>query len=327
MKLNLSRGLILLGAALSATFLVVHFSTTESASPDEVDALALVGGTPVTESNFRHSWAKRPHASANLENRETLLEDLIERTALANAARKAGLADDPIVMEQIQNLLIGRLKEIQLKPKLAAVTVADEEITDYYEAHKNDQFTAPARTKVAVLWLNTRGQKPLAARYTPRLEKIRDQLTSKPDSVPVTAGFGDFAIANSEHRSTRYQGGNLGWIESGRPMNDFHTVVAEIADGLGKAGDVSAVTEHPAGLFLVRLIARQDQRTLAVANVREKIRSKLLRERRDAVEESFISDLTRSVKTERFPEKLLALEGLETKSPNRPALSPAISKN
>jgi len=159
-------------------------SEKETASTSDATTLAEVGSQAVTESDFRHAWDKRPPRKDSDETRGELLDHLIRRTALAEAARQAGLEDDPVVREQFENLLIGRLRETQLNPKLAAVSVTDDEVRSRFEQQEGARPGIPRKDRVAVLWFDSRGQQPLVDRYRPRLEQVRSQLESTPDLVP-----------------------------------------------------------------------------------------------------------------------------------------------
>jgi hypothetical protein len=85
--------------------------------------------------------------------------------------------------------------------------------------------------------VETRGQEPLVARYTPRLEKIRADFLSAPTSIENADGFGKLAIANSEDRRSRFKGGDLGWLQDGRPMDALRTIVHELAGQLREPGE------------------------------------------------------------------------------------------
>ena len=112
--------------------------------------LAVVDGAPITEDLFRLGWERRPGASDTPAARQALLEQMIQRSALAQAARHAGLDQDPLVIEQFESLLISRLKTVQLQPRLEAVRVSDAEIQSFYQTNRDAKFTEPEGVRVAV---------------------------------------------------------------------------------------------------------------------------------------------------------------------------------
>jgi len=275
-----------------------------------VSGLATVEGEAVSEQAFRDWWSKKTPLEDTPESRREMLDRLIERRALAEAARVAGLEDDPIVRIQIENVLIGRLRETQLAPKLVAVAISDEEVERYYADHREEEFMVPGSVRAAVLWFDTHGQQPMVARYTPRLEAIRSEMLKAAEPIPIAEGFGKLAISNTEHRASRYKGGDLDWIAEGRPASDFHAAVQVIASELTTPGELSPVTARPEGVFLVRLIEKKEAGSREFARVRAKIETKLLAARRAEIVSAFKAKMVAAIGIERFDARLLALGGL-----------------
>jgi hypothetical protein len=301
--------------AALALAVAVTLSGCSKEDATESNVLAEVDGQAITAATFEHWWQKSPREDSSA-SREALLEQLIEREALVQRARKAGLEQDSHVIEGFQSLLIARLKELELQPRIAAATVPEADVRAIYEAEKNERFKLPARVHLAVLWFETRGQAPLAARYQPRLEQVRTTLLANPESVPAATGFGSHSVRNTEHRSSRYKGGNLGWIESGSVQLDpFRRTVSEIGATLTEPGQLSEVTVRPEGIFLVRLIERQPERIRSFAEVRASIEQRLLAARRSDVQQQFHQQSQEDLTVERFPNNLSALSDLPTTSP------------
>ena len=320
------RTLRLAGGLASLLLLGACSDPEPSAKPDRSPGvLAVVGDTAIDEARFRHAWERRIPASDTAESRGEILDSLIRQSAFAEAARAAGLDRDPLVVEQVERLLVGRLREVQLAPMLAEVSVTDEEVREYFETHQAESFHLPGQVRSAVLWFDTRGQEPLMARYRPRLDEVRAAIADGSDAVPPASGFGAFALRNSEHRASRTKGGDLGWLQDGRPMDKLHAIVAELAAELALPGDLSPVTARPEGLFLVRLIDRRDPRPLDLAEVSGKIRQQLLRERREHTEERWTAEMLESCEIARRPERLEALRDLPVREREMPPFNPPAS--
>ena len=283
------------------------------------DVLAMVDGRAVTEHTFRYWWEKQPMVDTP-KTRQMLLDKLVGRSSLAAAARAAGLADDPVVAEQVESLLISRLKELELHPKIAAIEVSESDVAASYDSRKDARYTTPERSRFAVLWFATRGVEPLVDRYKPRLEQAREQTLSPPNGIPVVQGFGKLSIANSEHAPSRYKGGIIGWLESGPNMDPWSAAILEIAGELKAPGDLSKVVAREEGLFLVRLIQRQPARVRDLAEVREIIERELKTAQREAIEREFNERIQLTASVRRFPEHLASLSGLSTRA-SQPAKS------
>lgn len=276
--------------------------------------LAVVGEHTITEADFRRQWERRMAGSDSVAAREHLLEDMITRAAFMETARREGVDQDPEIAAEIERLMIARLRETKLLPQLQTLSVSEEALRAYYEARRETQFTEAARARVAVLWFDTQGQEPLVERFRPRLQAVRDQVAADAEAFPVATGFGDLAIAHSEHRVSRYRGGDTGWLsEQGDAFEGADAwagAVRHIASSLTGPGALSEVIERPEGLFLVRLIERQPSSPMAFDDVRDRIKKTILAERRKELEARFLSDALAKVEIHRDAAALAALSGL-----------------
>ena len=290
-----------------------------SAAAPAPEVLATVAGRNLTAADFRYWWENRHPGADTAAMRTEVLDRMIERTALAEAARQAGLDREPAIASQIDALLIARLQETRLQAQLDSLTVSDEDLQTRYEATKQSAFTQPESTRVAVLWFNTRSQAPLEARYRPRLEQARAQVAQDAAAYPVDAGFGPLAIGNTEHRASRLNGGDLGWLDAGPSADPFRTTVMEVAASLKQAGEVSEVVTAPSGLFLVRLLDRRAAAAKPLAAVSAELRQTLVAERRQVLRDEFTREMVAHAAIQRFPKHLEALAGLPAAPKSPPA--------
>lgn len=319
MKLrNLS--LVLFGClAVAAVFL--------SFPEREENVIARVDGVPVTEETFRFWWDRDRPSEDSLESRQEVLDRVIARTALAKQARDAGLDEDPEILEAIDSLLIAKLKERELQPKLAALNVSVEEAREQYEANE-ERYVMGARKRVAVLWFNTRGLEPLVARYKPRLDSIRSELDADPLLIDVAEGFGGHALKNSEHRASRHRGGDLGWVDDQSGGDPFKNAVVEIARGLTEPGDLSPVVVSPAGLFLVRLTGVETASVKPFEEVKPLIVRALTKLKREDIEKAFQARFATAGSVTVDTERLATVDNLRTRARAQDTVpSPKLSLN
>ena len=159
-----------------------------------------------------------------------------------------------------------------------------------------------------MLWFNTRGQAPLADRYRPRLVAIHEQLVSAAAETIDDKSFGKIAIDNSEHRTSRFKGGDLGWTEVIPSTDSWMSVVLNLAKGLRLPGDLSDVSSSDEGLFLVRLMDRREESVRPLEDVRALIEQECLRDSKQRLAEEFTKTILGGSTVERFEERLLEME-------------------
>lgn len=289
---------------------VIASCSKEEPTPAPVadNVLAIVDGEPVKTEVFQYWWKQKGSRVTDETSRLDLLETLIERAALAKAAVAAGIDKNPEVQIQIENLLIAGLKEKHGRTQQAELKISESEIEAFYKQHLDKRFTTPAKVRVAVLWFKTRGQAPLADRYRPRLVAIREQLVSAAAETIDDKSFGKIAIDNSEHRTSRFKGGDLGWIEVIPTTDSWMSVVLNLAKGLRLPGDLSDVSSSDEGLFLVRLMDRREESVRPLEDVRALIEQECLRDSKQRLAEEFTKTILGGSTVERFEERLLEME-------------------
>lgn len=272
-------------------------------------ALAEVDGTSITEETYRYWWERSEASGDSLSQREATLEKLIERTALVNKAKELGLDQDPAVIAEIESLLIAKLKETELQKSLGDISISEQEAKAHYQANL-ESFTEAEKLNIAVLWFNTRGEQVLVERYQARLEQQQKNL----EAIPAEDGFGSFAITSSEHKSSRFKGGKLGWIENQSGNDVWRNQVLEIASQIEAKGDVSPIVANQHGLFLVRLIDRSSSTPAPFTKVQASIMQRLTTQKRAQLNDGFIKSHGTPTSVEINTSQLKSLSNLSANS-------------
>lgn len=220
------------------------------------------------------------------------LVSLLERKRMVAEAKALGLDDLPEVRRALDGVLIQRLREERLQPRLDAVAVSDAEIVARYTERPQD-FTSPAAVTMAVLFLRSN---PADEAGRERNRKQLKAAGEKAESLPVAAGFGALAVGNSEHQATRYRGGILPPLDPAADYGDWHDELISKATEL-KLGDITPIFETRDGQYLGRLVERISGRAIPLEEAAPKIRRELLGAREREVRRAFEGDLRR-----RYPE-------------------------
>lgn len=259
--------------------------------------LAKVGDRDITEAEFKWELERRRNAGLAQADKSVVLDELVRHEALLQKARSAGIEADPQVRREISNLLIGRLMEKELRPKLEAITVSDDEIKAAYERRKA-AFTRAAQARLAVITLafDPKATEARKAETRQRMDEARRRVLADPPRGrgPAQNGFGALAIDFSDDQAGRYRGGDIGWIEAQRlpPRWPREVMEAGLALSLGQVSGVIASTN---GVYLVTKTDSREAVVAPLAEVEASIRQHLVSRKRQDMEAAYRNDSTRLI--------------------------------
>ena len=92
-----------------------------------MDIVAIVDGKPLARSALEAELARLSRHGRPADPQK-VLEDLIQRERLVARAVRLGLEQDPEVQRAFQTILITRLKERELEPKIRSLDISDEDV-------------------------------------------------------------------------------------------------------------------------------------------------------------------------------------------------------
>lgn len=289
--------------------------------------LARVGAESISAEAFRAEMERRggkiPGRFATPEQRQALLDEMIRARAVLIAARTAGFDRDPEFVATVERMLSARFLDQKLDQQLEAVEVTDAEVTAFYQEHA-EEFLVPARVRGAWIFLEVpkkaTPEKVEEARQ--RAESVRAEALALPRE---TRNFGPVALSRSDDAGTRYIGGELGWLST--PEAEGFRYGPEIAQALlslAAPGEVSPVLRIEQGFALVKLVEREEAAPAPLAKMAPGIRSRLIRERREALREAFYADLLKGVPVSVDAEALGKIEPISPPAPTEPVVPPPL---
>lgn len=263
--------------------------------------VARIDDQYISDADFieemRRRGGQRPGQYQDMEQRRQLLDDLVYRAALVRAAERAGLTAQPDLRRMVDQLVSNRYLQGTLRRAERDVQVTREEIEAYYAKHQDD-YTVPARKRVAVLRIAVAPDagEPAWKEAIGRMQEARGKVDSLATTVPH---FGNLAREYSDDTGSRYRGGVIGWISEGRSDRYSHDpVVLEATRTLEQAGALSAVLRGGDGVYLVRLVESEPRQSRSLEQLASGIRQRLLQERLAATEQEFRQRLMREVGVE-----------------------------
>ncbi|MFT5390796.1 MAG: parvulin-like peptidyl-prolyl isomerase [Gammaproteobacteria bacterium] len=286
-------------------------------SADGSPIVATVANVPITVSELQGEMAhraRRPGQFNTSQARAALLDDLIGFQALLARARTEGYDRDPEMRARFERMLVDKLRETRLEPELAAVSVSDDDIATYYEAHRND-YSTPAQVRAAVIRVGVpvRGTPAVRALRVARIGDARTQALALPAG---SRGFGAVAVQHSDHRASRYLGGDVGWLAEGVASDAWPPAVVAAAFALSGSDEVSDVLEADGARFLVKQIARKPPAVQPLERVKATIHRHLLKAKRKASEERWHAQIRAETEIDINTAALAALPALPAPPPS-----------
>jgi parvulin-like peptidyl-prolyl isomerase len=261
------------------------------------DTLAVVAGQAITKEDLlaeaRWRQAKRQPVPAPAE----LLQEMVNRLALVERARQAGLADEPETKRRIESVLIARLREQQLDAELAKVEISEEELAAAYQ-DRLAEFSQAALDRFAILFqeVDAKASEARRAEARQRLESGLAQAAAAPAGGgrgPAASGFGATAIDFSDDQISRHRGGDIGWVAE---ATESPRVPAEVL-AAGRAlelGARSGAIETAQGFYAIMKTDSRPGGARPLEQVAGELKQTLLREKRRATEERFLAEAIRA---------------------------------
>jgi hypothetical protein len=288
----------------------------------EAGLLARVGERVITEEDFKRELSRRhtPMASAD---KEAILNELISAEAAYVNACKEGLDRDPEVLEELHQLVINKYRARELE-RLQPAEPTEADIQERYRRDAS-RFTQPEKKRVAILVLKIPGKatEEKRAEAEQRAAALLEQARKLPSNVTT---FGVLAANKSEDETSRYLGGDCGWVLRGQPFYRWDGKVTEAIFGLKERGEFAGPLIVENEIYLLRLIDSAPPETKPLAAAHEQLTFEMRRERQELQRRAFAAKqregLTISIDRERLdsipiPESLRA-QDLAANPPRSP---------
>ncbi|MHB8872098.1 MAG: peptidylprolyl isomerase [Myxococcaceae bacterium] len=311
------------GGPLALCLLALCGCPEQTKPKEDPQVIATVNGEVVSRADFEGELARELQAmegdpQTTLEQvepfKKTLLQTMIERTVLLQAAKAANVIISPEEVDRRvlrlssdypaegfdEALARGQLSVTELKRKTAAqltieklfqehvyprVAVTEEEIRRYFDEHAAE-FQEPEQVRCQQIVVNG-------------LDEIKRIQTQ------VRAGkrFSDLARRYSLSADAKV-GGDLGFFPRGVMPPQFD----EVAFRLG-VGQVSEVVSTDFGFHLFKVLERKAPRKFELAEVRPKVEEKLLKDKRGLAQAEYLKGLLEKAQVHTNEQSFLAATG------------------
>lgn len=256
----------------------------EKASPAEskVDDAAVAAWEKANPGSFEKLVADNPRlSSAPQEQRDQLSKQYAEINVLTERATKAGIDEDPAIQFLIQFERANILAQ-KYTPKLRdTITVTDDDVRKYYDAHKSD--SEEVRASHILARFGSAGS-PSSPHSDDKKLPTREEAHKKIELVQARLKAGeDFATVAKEtsEDSSAPQGGDLGFFTRGRMVKPFEDTAFTL-----KPGEVSDIIETQFGFHIIKT---QERRAQPLEAVKTQIENKLKGEKMEKKVEELIA--------------------------------------
>ncbi len=237
--------------------------------------IVRVGERVLTQADLETLLPEAGRAALSPEERSRFIDRWVELEVFYSEAVRRGLHNDPMVRARIEKLekefLADHLVFLELRE---SINVSEEEIAEYYE---NSEREYRLEYRVSHILVNTLEE----------AENIRELLK--------TRSFSWVADRYSVDPVAR-RGGDLGYLTKGNMIPEFESVVFGL-----EAGQVSDIVRSDFGYHIIKLIGtREAQVKVTLDEVRERIFSTLLMEKRKKAYDEFYDRMMGSADIEYF---------------------------
>jgi peptidyl-prolyl cis-trans isomerase SurA len=158
------------------------------------------------------------------------------------------------------------------------ITISDEEVSKYYEAHKAD-FVRPEQVALREIVVSTEGKKP---EEIPELKKKAETALKR---VQDGEDFGEIAKRFSDG-STKAQGGFLGVYKRGELSKELEDKVFSM-----KRMELTGVMETKQGFLILQVLEHYDEGQQSLAKVKNEIMDKLYGARMEPAMREYLKTL------------------------------------
>jgi peptidyl-prolyl cis-trans isomerase C len=226
---------------LTLSLLALGLAGCGNGKSEQPPSLAVINGQPITKAEFAAYLKFKRVPDNGQKRRQLLLDQYLEREALAAAIEKTDLLDKELIEAELnefrKEMLISRYFEKFLEDK-----VTDQAVQNYYNTHAADYEERMAHAAHILI------------RTNPKMSETerKAKLTTAQDAYSqIRAGkdFAEIAENYSEDRISAQKGGDLGWLKEGSIDPRFSKILFEL-----EPGAVSEPFETPFGFHIVKLI-------------------------------------------------------------------------
>jgi peptidyl-prolyl cis-trans isomerase C len=267
-----------------------------SQKPEELaEMLAKIDDVVITVGDFQERINQQsPYVRArytSLERKKEFLDNLVRFEVLAKEAQRRGLDKDAEVVRTMKQVMIQKLLKDEFD-KLKIEDISDEDCRKYFEAHP-EEYNKPEEVRVASILVKdaATAKKVLA---DPRIKGVDNQ------------GYRNLVNEFSIDQATKERGGDLRYFDAS--TKELPKEIIDASFKLQNIGDVSEPVKTPQGMSILKLTGRRKAFSRPFEEVKQQIRNRLYRDKRQDSMETFVKQLREKSKVQIDEPKLAKVQ-------------------
>ncbi|MBX2857025.1 MAG: peptidyl-prolyl cis-trans isomerase [Cellvibrionaceae bacterium] len=197
------------------------------------------------------------------------------------------------------------------------IRVSEAEIAAYFEQNKQ-RYGRPKQYRVALIDI---AKKDHADRAAAVASQLYAELSAVPAGKAQDRLFNQMAAQHSSHLGSRFQGGDVGYLQEGDPAWPTPLLDAVFASSMQQAlGEIIATPKH---FYIYRILGQRQAVEASLQDHRDKIRGKLLAEKQDAMRHKGREQLVRGLDIKINEQVIKRVASVEETQQREPAKIPA----
>ena len=227
---------------LRSIFIAIFTFVLIAGCGSDGENIANLNGRKISKAEFDTFLKFKRVPADNEKMRARLLDQYLEREALADVIEEQALLDEQMVRVELnefrKEMLISRYFEKFLQDK-----VSDQAVRNHYNTHAAEYEEKKAHAAHILIRTNKRMSEP---------ERQAKLTTAQEAYSKIRAGkdFAEIAANYSEDKISARKGGDLGWLKQGSIDKRFSKTVFEDL----QKGEVSEPFETPFGFHIVKVL-------------------------------------------------------------------------
>ena len=208
-----------------------------------------------------------------------------DETQFAEMLKGIGLTESDVQTQIKRGMAIQQLIDKEVGDK---VKISDEESKQYYDTHP-EFFKQPEQVNAShiLIKVDENASEAQKAEARKKIQEVQQKLQKGED-------FATLAKTYSEGPSAP-QGGNLGYFRRGQMVKPFEDAAFKL-----KPGETSDIVETRFGYHLIKVIDKQPEKTLAYAEIKDRLNELLKKQKLETEVDVYIDSLRKDAKIEKF---------------------------